>query len=79
MHTHTARGGTRARCIHARTHAHTHTRARAHTHTHTHSTQREGDLMIIPKHWGHATLNEESGVSLALFLLDKCVDRIVAA
>ncbi len=35
--------------------------------------------MIIPKHWGHATLNEESGVSLALFLLDKCVDRIVAA
>ncbi len=27
--------------------------------------------MIIPKHWGHATLNVESGVSLALFLLDK--------
>ena len=27
--------------------------------------------MIVPKHWGHATLNVESGISVAIFLLDK--------
>jgi len=27
--------------------------------------------MLVPKHWGHATLNVESGISLAIFLLDK--------
>ena len=33
--------------------------------------QREGDLMLVPKHWSHATLNVESGISVAIFLLDK--------
>ena len=27
--------------------------------------------MLVPKHWGHATLNVESGISVAIFLLDK--------
>ena len=35
------------------------------------SVQREGDMMLVPKHWGHATLNVESGISVAIFLLDK--------
>lgn len=35
------------------------------------SMQREGDLLLVPKHWSHATLNVESGISLAIFILDK--------
>eukprot|EP00750_Incisomonas_marina_P018963 INCI3182.7.p1 GENE.INCI3182.7~~INCI3182.7.p1 ORF type:complete len:879 (+),score=114.52 INCI3182.7:1586-4222(+) len=33
--------------------------------------QREGDILLVPKHWSHATLNVESGISLAIFILDK--------